>query len=65
MLQAVSPRVWLPTMQIVWGVLTFWYVRPRPAPLRRRVPTPRTQHKRGAHRPPGASPHLVQRARDR
>lgn len=25
MLQIVSPRIWLPTMQIVWGVLTFWY----------------------------------------
>lgn len=23
MLQVVSPRIWLPTMQIVWGVLTF------------------------------------------
>ena len=38
MLQAVSPRVWLPTMQIVWGVLTFWYVRPRPAPPPRADP---------------------------
>lgn len=27
MLQVVSPRIWLPTMQIVWGVLTFWCVR--------------------------------------
>jgi hypothetical protein len=23
MLQVVSPRIWLPSMQIVWGVLTF------------------------------------------
>jgi len=25
MLQIVSPRIWLPLMQIIWGVLTFWY----------------------------------------
>lgn len=26
MLQVVPPRIWLPTMQIVWGILTMWYV---------------------------------------
>lgn len=26
MLQVVSPSIWLPSMQIVWGVLTFWWV---------------------------------------
>lgn len=25
MLQVVSPRIWFPSMQIVWGVLTFGY----------------------------------------
>lgn len=24
MLQVVRPRIWLPTMQVIWGVLTFW-----------------------------------------
>lgn len=24
MLQVVSPRIWLPMMQLIWGVLTFW-----------------------------------------
>lgn len=27
MLQVVPPRIWFPTMQIVWGLLTFWYGR--------------------------------------
>jgi hypothetical protein len=26
MLQVVPPRLWFPLMQIVWGVLTFWFV---------------------------------------
>ncbi|KIK48706.1 hypothetical protein CY34DRAFT_580095 [Suillus luteus UH-Slu-Lm8-n1] len=26
MLQVVPPRLWFPSMQIVWGVLTFWFV---------------------------------------
>jgi ACS family pantothenate transporter-like MFS transporter len=25
MLQVISPRIWFPTMQIIWGILTFWY----------------------------------------
>ena len=25
MIQVVPPRIWFPVMQIVWGVLTFWY----------------------------------------
>lgn len=25
MLQVVPPRIWFPLMQILWGVLTFWY----------------------------------------
>lgn len=24
MLQVVSPRIWFPSMQIIWGILTFW-----------------------------------------
>ncbi len=24
MLQVVSPRIWFPSMQLVWGILTFW-----------------------------------------
>ena len=24
MLQIVSPRIWFPSMQLVWGILTFW-----------------------------------------
>jgi len=23
MLQVISPRIWLPSMQIIWGILTF------------------------------------------
>lgn len=26
MLQRVPPRIWFPSMQIIWGVLTFWCV---------------------------------------
>ena len=26
MLQTISPRIWLPAMQILWGVLTMWCV---------------------------------------
>ncbi|KAF8192598.1 MFS general substrate transporter [Pholiota molesta] len=26
MLQVVSPRIWFPSMQLIWGVLTFWWV---------------------------------------
>lgn len=44
MLQVVAPRIWFPLMQIIWGVLTFWWVRLLSFHYTRSFNELRTQH---------------------